>query len=134
MRYLVIHHSATAGDCSAQAVADWHVNHNGWPGIGYHYLVHPDGQIDYAGDIGTERYNVAGRNHECIGICLAGTFDKRWPTNEQLRAARGVVHAMRLFVPSAAVVGHRDIALPGYETECPGALWPQFREFVEEAP
>jgi len=134
VRYLVIHHTAVDVDNTAEEIARYHVQQLGWPGIGYHFVVHPDGGIDYVGDIGTVRYNVAKRNQECIGICLTGDFSNHWPSEEQLRSARSVIHAMRLFVPTASVVGHRDIAVPGWETSCPGETWHEWRNLVEATP
>jgi len=131
VRYIVLHHSGVAGDQSAATIANYHVQSNGWPGIGYHYLVHPDGLIEYVGDVLTVRYNVASRNKECIGVCLPGDFTSIPPTDQQLAAARALVRFLQGVVPAASVVGHGDIALPGWETSCPGATWPGWRQRVE---
>ncbi len=124
VRYLVIHHSGVDVDSSALQIAEWHVlaPEAGlfWPGIGYHYLVHWDGSIDYVGDLTTVRYNVAGRNRECVGICLPGDFNKRPPAAAQLAGTRRLILYLVTIFPTAQVVGHGDIALPGHETSCCG--------------
>ncbi len=130
----MIHHTGVDADNSPYEIANYHVNTLGWPGIGYHFVVHQDGAIDYVGDIGTVRYNVAKRNQEVIGICLTGNFTEHWPSEAQLRGARSVIHAMLAFVPAAVVVGHRDIAMPGYETSCPGETWSLWKRFVQQTP
>jgi N-acetylmuramoyl-L-alanine amidase len=120
VHYLVIHHSAVDADTDALAIARYHVINNGWPGIGYHFVIHWDGQVDYVGDLKTIRYNVASRNREVVGICLEGNFMTQRPKDAQLESARKLVEYLRTIFPAAAVVGHRDIAVPGWETSCPG--------------
>jgi len=122
--YLVVHHSAVDVDSTAYSIAAYHVRSLDWPGIGYHFLVHWDGSTEYVGDIGRARYNVASRNHEVVGICLPGDFTRREPAAAQLESARllltNIQFALGWFVP---IVGHKDIALPGYGTACPGDTW-----------
>ena len=88
IRYLVVHHSGVAVDSAAEAVARYHTQVLGWPGIGYHFLVHQDGRCEYVGDVCTTRANVAGRNHEVAGVCLLGDFTRVPPGEPQLTAAR----------------------------------------------
>lgn len=122
INYLAIHHSGVDRDSSAEAIAAYHVDSLGWPGIGYHFLVHSDGRAEYVGDIATIRYNVAGRNTEVIGICLPGDFTSHPPADEALSSTRALVAALRLELGrSLPVVGHRDIAVS--PTACPGDTW-----------
>ncbi|MCL4534929.1 MAG: peptidoglycan recognition protein family protein [Bacteroidetes bacterium] len=128
VRYIVVHHSGVAGDATAMGIARWHVEHYGWPGIGYHFLVHEDGGIDYVGDLSTVRYNVAGRNREVVGICIPGDFTKQAPNELQLGATRNLVSVLRPVLDPdetgrVKLVGHRDVALLGYGTICPGETW-----------
>lgn len=121
IRYLVVHHTGVAADSTAAAIARYHGEALGWPGIGYHFVVHQDGALEYAGDILEVRYNVARRNLEVVGICLTGDFTHQPPGRAQLEAAQGLLanlqYALGWFVP---VVGHREIALPQFATSCPG--------------
>lgn len=130
IKYLVIHHSAVDIDNSALEVARYHVDKQGWPGIGYHFLAHWDGGIDYAGDIETIRYNVAKRNVEVVGICLPGNFTYHWPYPRQLRATYDLVKYLRQLLPGVQVVGHRDIAVEGWSTSCPGDMWPDWKSQI----
>ncbi len=129
--YLVIHHSAVDSDSTAESIARYHVENEGWPGIGYHFIVHQDGRTEYCQDISRASYHVAKRNHECIGICLPGNWTDRQPTVAQLDATRRLLgeiqYQLGWFVP---IVGHQDVALSGYRTACPGDTWPQWRECV----
>jgi hypothetical protein len=128
VRYVVVHHSGVAGDSAAEAIAGWHVEHYGWPGIGYHFLVHEDGGIDYVGDLATMRYNVAGRNREVVGICIPGDFTRRVPNELQIGGARNLARVLRPILDPdetgrVKLVGHRDVAMAGYGTSCPGETW-----------
>lgn len=124
----MIHHSAVDRDNTAVEIASYHVNVLGWPGIGYHWLVHPDGRIEYVGDLRTVRYNVAKRNPEVIGICLPGDFTRHPPTDAALDSTRRLVAWLRAEpVLQAEVVSHGEIAVPGWETACCGATWPTWK-------
>lgn len=131
INYLVIHHSGVDRDSTAEAIAAYHVDSLGWPGIGYHFLVHQDGRVEYVGDIATVRYNVAGRNHEVIGICLPGDFTSHRPTEVALSSTGELIANLRIVLGRPLpVVGHRDIAFS--PTACPGDTWPQWGGKLEE--
>lgn len=125
---IVIHHSATPDDRSAEAIARYHVDNLGWPGIAYHFLVHQDGRTEYTQPIEIVSYGVARRNDNTLHICLTGDFTDAPPGEPQIQAARKLVenlcYALGRVYP---VVGHTDIAVEGYATACPGATWPQWK-------
>lgn len=131
IRYLAVHHSGVDVDSSAESIARYHIDTQGWPGIGYHFLVHWDGTLEYVGDVHEMRYNVASRNREVIGICLPGDFTNRLPSWKQLEATRRLLAEIQFslgrFVP---IVGHREVALPGFATECPGKSWGLWKPLV----
>lgn len=125
---IVIHHSATPDDRSAEAIARYHVDTLGWPGIGYHFLVHQDGSIEYTQPIEIISYGVADRNKNSLHICLVGTFTDTPPGDIQIAAAKSLIdnldYALGRVYP---VVGHSEIATPGNATACPGRTWPQWK-------
>ncbi len=130
IKYLVIHHTAVemmgTGLEKCQSIAVYHTRSQGWPGIGYHYVIDYDGSTYQCNDLGTMSYNVASRNRECVGICLIGDFTNRPPSQKQIRAARALTDWLATQV-DAQVVGHREVALPAYATACPGNAWPGWR-------
>lgn len=135
IRYLVVHHSGVSLDSTAASIARYHSQTLGWPGIGYHYLVHQDGAIEYVGDILEVRYNVAGRNQEVIGVCLPGDFRGQPPGEAQVEAARTLLanlqFALGWFVP---ILGHREMTLAGFGTSCPGDTFltgPRWKDWVD---
>lgn len=124
---IVIHHSATQ-DVPAEAIARYHVENLGWPGIGYHFLVHQNGDTEYTEPIEIISYGVADRNENSLHICLLGTFTDYAPREPQIVAAKSLIdnldYAMGRVYP---VVGHSEIATPGNATACPGRTWPQWK-------
>ena len=131
---IVIHHAGGSinRDHTAEALARLHVRSNGWPGIGYHFLVHWDGTIEYVGDLGTSRAHVGNINRESVGICIPGNFQHERPPAAAIAATRRCIAAVRLCCGAVPVVGHRDVAhLTGYgPTSCPGDTWEQWRAEV----
>lgn len=128
INYLVIHHSAVNVDSTAKETARYHVEKLGWPGIGYHVLIHWDGSIEYCNNLTTASYNVAARNHEVVGVCLLGDWTSRFPGDKQMEAAGRVVLGLRTELKrTVPIVGHREIAVPGHGTACPGNVWYQWK-------
>lgn len=111
------------------AIADYHVHVKLWEGIGYHFVVHWDGRIEYVGDILTVRANVAGRNREVVGICIPGDWTARWPPDAALHSTARLIAWLRTQLSHAAVRGHYEIAAAS-PTSCPGPLWPLWRSRV----
>lgn len=140
--YRVVHHAAAlyrSPDHALGAVWDWHVNQKGWPGIGYHEVLveHEDGTIGAItlSDPMSQRAHVWGRNHEAFGIsCLTdfndrSRFPDRLPTEPWIAA---LAERLRFWGEQpgfgrSEIVGHRDIALPGYGTACPGHRWDDWK-------
>lgn len=83
---IAIHHSATLQG-SSEAFARYHVTHNGWPGIGYTYVINKDGSIDWCNDWNLKTAHVGNSNKNALGVCLVGDFTKEKPTELQLQSA-----------------------------------------------
>jgi N-acetyl-anhydromuramyl-L-alanine amidase AmpD len=132
---IVIHHSATP-DTTAEAIASYHVNTLGWPGIAYHFLVHSDGRIEYTNGVEVISYGVARRNDNTMHICMPGDFTTVQPGETQIVATRLLIDNLRYAMGQAyPVVGHKEIAPPDYATSCPGATWVLWRDrLVGNAP
>jgi N-acetylmuramoyl-L-alanine amidase len=54
IKYIIVHHSATVQG-SAESFANYHVKNNGWPGIGYHFVITKKGEIYQTNHIKTIR-------------------------------------------------------------------------------
>jgi hypothetical protein len=132
IRFLVVHHSGVDADSSAETIAVYHTQPHGpnlevWPGCAYAFVCRWDGSIEYATDILRCGYGVARRNTECLSICLPGNWQARAPGTRQLAGAADVIEWLLDLMPWCEVVGHRDVALPAWPTNCPGNSWPTWR-------
>lgn len=135
--YIVVHHAADhygalRGIDDVRAIKRWHTNAppngRGWPGIAYHRVLAEEYQLGpiahyICSDPDTLRYHVAGQNERCVGVCCATDFGNSLPEQKWIDALAAVLVDLKRRYPTAQIVGHRDIALPGYETSCPGGRW-----------
>lgn len=128
---IVIHHvgAGVNRDRDAAEIARFHVSARDWPGIAYHFLVHPQGFLEYVGDLATIRYHCGKQNARSAGVCLIGDFTREQPTPRQLMRCRMLIGAIRqLTGRGLPIVGHRDLTETGYgPTSCPGATWPRWK-------
>lgn len=121
---IVIHHSASDINTSINDVHQWHQS-RGWIGIGYHYLIYPNGDV-YRGRpewaIGAHAYQDAAHeaNSNGIGICLIGNFDYQRPSDAQMGTLITLIWYIRERYPNLPVIGHKDVMA----TACPGQKFP----------
>lgn len=143
---IVIHHTGnpTDDDLSAKEIHRSHLN-QGWAGIGYHYVVRKDGNIEKGRPHWTMGSHAYGDNQHTIGIHFSGNFEKGSPTQEQIESGAVLLAKLGadygLPMTSEYVVGHRDLIA----TACPGknlyaelqtlrgkAIWYQRNYKIEE--
>lgn len=126
---LAIHH--TVGNNAVQSEADERAtiqaidrNHlaQGYGGFGYHFIVFASGRAYHCGE--GQRAHVALRNHELRGIAMSGTFTNSQPTDAAMNGLREVLMLERA-VWDIPIKGHREWALPGEGTACPGIIVPR---------
>lgn len=144
---LVVHHTDTQTTTTVEQLAHYHVFGERraadgtlikaqWPGIGYHFVIGPDGVIYQGQRESTSSYHVGGEpNNYSIGISLIGRFmstdlqgkpqaaDKQIPTPQQLRStAHLAAWLMQEYqIPLEKIMGHRDVWPKS--TSCPGEHW-----------
>ncbi|MDX8044765.1 N-acetylmuramoyl-L-alanine amidase [Gracilibacillus sp. S3-1-1] len=103
-----------AGGSNAEGYARYHVDTHGWPGIGYHYCIEPDGTIKWCNDLELRTYHVGNHNNYCVGIVLTGDFRYEDPTKEQEDSLRRLVYALQKEYSSLKhIKGHHEFS--GYE-------------------
>ena len=113
---IVLHCSAVRPDqtSSAAQIDTWH-RQRGWKlGIGYHYVVRRNGEVE----AGRPEYLVGAHckdyNAHSIGVCYEGGLDIRGQpadtrTEAQKAALRTLLEALHGRYPRALIVGHRDL-------------------------
>lgn len=116
---IVLHHAAGTG--SVKDIHNWHINGNGWAGIGYHFYVRKNGEV-YAGrPVDTVGAHTYGENSHTIGICFEGNFENETMSDAQKNAGAELVAKLRKDFPTVKrVSGHRD----HNSTACPGKNFP----------
>lgn len=128
IKYIAVHHSATtSGD--AFSFARYHVDYRNWPGIGYHYVILPDGTIQWTNDLTTISYHVGIQNTFAVGVCLVGDFSKGQPTEQQKISLKSLCRMLfgLLNLNINNVKGHRELT-PG--TLCPVLDMNEVREYI----
>jgi len=125
---VVLHHTEASKATTWQSVAQYHVNSNGWPGIGYHIGVRSFAgkvKVSLLNDPRTRSYHAhTVGNNQGLAVCLAGSFVREEPTVEEVDVLRRITQVVWRWTtwptsPSPLpVVGHRDV--PGNQTSCPG--------------
>lgn len=111
---IVVHHSDDNG--TPESIARWHVEGNGWPGIGYTFVIDKEGTPYQCHDLDTLCFNVAKQNTKTLGICLIGKYDKDTPPAPQVDTLRWLIALLKNVLTAELVVGHRDRVA----TTCPG--------------
>lgn len=99
----------------------------GWKRFPYHFVASPNGRTFYTQDLWHNGSHVATRNADYIGLAVMGDYELAIPGHTACCAAGVAVAAtwgwlMRL----VALDPHYALAVPGWETVCPGATFPHW--------
>lgn len=113
---IIVHCTGTipSESTTVEAVRKYHMEHNGWKDIGYHYLIYLDGSIHAGRPIDVKGAHCKNHNEGTVGICYVGGMvaknkagDTR--TSMQKIALRNLIHALKICFPTIKKVsGHRD--------------------------
>lgn len=111
---IIIHCAASKGDISAKTIDRMH-RMRGWKGIGYHYLIRRNGNIELGRPLSEQGAHVKGHNQSSIGICLAGGLAAEGEkgvmdyTLEQWETLGILVRGLQARFPSITLVaGHNE--------------------------
>ena len=123
---IICHCSAVRPDqtSSVAQIDSWH-RQRGWKlGIGYHYVIRRDGEIEPGRPEWMVGAHCVNHNAHSIGVCYEGGLDIRGQpadtrTPAQKAAMRQLLEDLHRRYPRAFFLGHRDLnplkACPGYE-------------------
>jgi len=113
---VVVHHAGVDG-ATVEAIRRYHKEVNGWPDIGYHYVVDTDGHVTKTNPLTAVSYHARGVNIRSVGICLLGNLEKHPPTEAQVRALGQLLDELeRGLGRRLRIVGHGEVG----QTTCPG--------------
>jgi len=115
----IIHHSggtdanplADTSEHTAKGMELWHIG-KGWEGLGYHYVIHKNGDIWAGRPEHVHGAHSVKENSKSIGICLSGNFDATLPTKEQEESLVWLIKdvAGRTGIPFDRITPHRTYA------------------------
>lgn len=109
VNFIAVHCADTKSDMdvSKDDLYQWHVTQNGWSDIGYHYFVKFDGSIIPCRDVKYTGAHCKAINDKSLAICLEGGYQGQYNfTQNQLKALRHLIKALKVKYPNAAIVGH----------------------------
>lgn len=114
--HIVIHCTATVEKkpFTAKDIDAWH-REKGWKGIGYHYVVGINGEIEEGRPEYKIGAHVKGHNRTTLGVAYVGGLNKRFApkdtrTRKQKRALKALLTELKEKYPEAKIVGHRDFS------------------------
>jgi len=113
--YIVLHTAAHGNkennyDTSAEQINDWHLE-RGWRGIGYHFVIRHNGDIEEGRELERTGAHAKGLNTDSIGICMSGHGDYFDFTEEQYESLFELCIELsnKLNVPIDNIIGHREL-------------------------
>ena len=116
LEYIVIHHTASTAKETVEQIHNFHINNNGWAGIGYHFYIRKDGTVYKGRDEKYAGAHCVDYNSISLGICLEDNFEIEKPTDSQLKSLSELLQHLKQKYGNVQVVGHRDLNA----TACPG--------------
>lgn len=113
---IIVHCSATrpSQDIGAAEIDTCHKK-QGWNGIGYHFVIRRNGQIEKGRPVEIAGAHCKGHNADSIGICLVGGIDANGRsennfTDAQFQALRKLVADLKNNFLQVTVHGHCEFA------------------------
>lgn len=119
---ITFHHALVRqglGGANAEGYARFHVNSHGWPGIGYSYVIEPDGTIKFCNPIHWRTYHIGNANNYSVGICMTGDFRYEDPTPEQEESLRLLTARLQKEYPQLRTLkAHNEYPQYSYKACC----------------
>lgn len=117
---IIVHHTggtdkyplADTSHHTAQIIENWHLSLPGWIGIGYHYVIHKDGEVWKGRPEHVHGAHSKADNKDSIGICLSGNFDATLPTLAQEKSLKELLNSLseKYSIGKDKIVPHRHSA------------------------
>lgn len=131
---ITVHHSATALNHTPLNFARYHTGSaskrlpanrrgKGWPAIGYHFVITPDGTVNQCLPMAAWSNHNGYNNGHALGVCLVGNFEEHDPTAWQMAALDELIDYLKIKLPRIKnLMGHREypVRQNEFRTLCPG--------------
>lgn len=127
IKYVTVHHTAGPSSQTPAEINAYHRTNKGWPRIGYHYLIYPDGTVYQVNDLETISYHNGVNNGQAVGVSFVGDFSTSSPTPAALKAGRMVLSEIKRKTGADQAQGHKDLK----STACPGG-W-DYKAFIRSS-
>lgn len=121
---IVIHH--TASDAPLKNQAKYHVDHQKWPGIGYHLAI-DEGRIKQCNDLLSMTFHASGNNTYTVSIVVNADLSKREMTSQERELLYAAILTVKRLLPIKHIVGHNELC----PTACPCTSMNQIRKDIE---
>lgn len=125
---VTVHHSAGPYGQSIRQIQDYHMDSNGWPDVGYNFLI-KEGRI-FEGR-GWSTHPAHDGINDTLGVCVVGNYMKTLPSDRDLDALSAFIGEAQRRTGTTLARGHRDVA----QTACPGDklyAWVKNRRYLED--
>ena len=121
---IIIHCSAVRPDqqSSVAQIDSWHRERGFKFGVGYHYVIRRDGEVEAGRPEWLTGAHCLNHNSHSIGVCYEGGLNIRGQpadtrTEAQKQAMRQLLEELHRRYPRALIVGHHDLN-PGKDCPC----------------
>lgn len=122
---IIVHCTATpeGREVSMGELRQWH-KQRGFSDVGYHYVVHLDGEVENGRSVHLVGAHCSGHNTHSIGVCYVGGVDKDGKTPKDTRTEKQKAALLCLLMdlvglyPGVKIYGHRDLgnkACPSFD-------------------
>lgn len=120
-KYIMLHCTATPeGRAVTREEIDRYHRERGFRGIGYHFIIHPDGRVEEGRALSQMGAHCKGWNYSAIGVAYIGGVDslgnpKDTRTEAQKEAMINLIEGLKRLFSIKRVLGHNEVA----PTACP---------------
>ena len=130
VKYCVWHHTGGRDhDATAASSNKYHIEVQGWAGIGYHGQIRWNGNLELGRPIHKRGVHSSKVNDISLGFCMSGNFEigDIMTRPDQYKSGVALAKVVNKAFPGIQHVRHKDVGV----TACNGALFP-WEQFLKD--
>lgn len=106
----IVVHCTASNNQDPEKTARYHVEHLGWPGLGYHDFITDKGIVFHCNSYDRQTYHARSWNSTSVGIVIAYKGEQEPPSEKQMKSLEEQLTRLCLFmtVSPKMIVGHRE--------------------------